>query len=28
VLTRSGVARYRVSEADILYGIATSLVAP
>jgi exopolyphosphatase/guanosine-5'-triphosphate,3'-diphosphate pyrophosphatase len=26
VLTRSGVAGYRVSEADILYGIATSLV--
>jgi exopolyphosphatase/guanosine-5'-triphosphate,3'-diphosphate pyrophosphatase len=28
VLGRSGVERYRVSEADILYGIATSLVAP
>jgi exopolyphosphatase / guanosine-5'-triphosphate,3'-diphosphate pyrophosphatase len=27
VLARSGVERYRVSEADILYGIATSLVA-
>lgn len=28
VLTRSGVERYRVSEADILYGIAASLVEP
>ncbi len=28
VLARSGVERYRVSEADILYGIASSLVEP
>ncbi len=28
VLARSGVASYRVSEADILYGIATSLLEP
>lgn len=28
VLARSGVERYRVSEADILYGIASSLVGP
>jgi exopolyphosphatase/guanosine-5'-triphosphate,3'-diphosphate pyrophosphatase len=28
VLARSGVTSYRVSEADILYGIATSLVEP
>jgi len=28
VLSRSGVGRYSVSEADILYGIATSLVVP
>jgi hypothetical protein len=28
VLTRSRVSSYRVSEADILYGIAASLVAP
>lgn len=28
VLARSGVEQYRVSEADILYGIATSLVEP
>ena len=28
VLARSGVERYRVSEADILYGIAASLVEP
>ena len=28
VLDRSGVSSYRVSEADILYGIATSLVEP
>ncbi|HEX4470923.1 MAG TPA: exopolyphosphatase, partial [Nocardioides sp.] len=28
VLSRAGVADYRVSEADILYGIAASLVVP